>query len=243
MAIAAMVPLVWGGANLAVAAQAATKVPGPTLAQAVTAEKAALKKATSVHVIGRAVTKAGAFGIDLRVGTNAIGVLTYSAGTVAIRRIGTGLYLNADDAFFTGHGHPELIAGYHNKWMLIPSDDAIYATVIPLTRLATWTAVVAAAPTTVLHRGSSVGGVPSLTLTGGKGPKASVLYVTAKAPHLPLAAVSADKIDHLAFLGWNRDDPAMSVPTGLVDEPDDTVLDVPTYPEATAKAFSALWLP
>jgi hypothetical protein len=214
-----------------------------TLAQALAAEKAALKVASSVRVVGRVVTRSGTFGVDLRVGANSIGTLRYAAGTVAIRRIGTALYLNADDAFYTGHGHPELLAEYHNKWMQIPADDPIYATVIPLTRLATWTTLPAAAPAKVLHRGALVAGVPAVTVTGGTGPKASVLYLSAKAPMYPLAAVSADRLDGLAFSGWNRSDPTMSTPTGLVNEPDDTVLDVPTYPEATAQAFSVLWKP
>jgi len=213
-----------------------------TLAQTIAAEKAALAHASSVRVVGRVVTRSGTFGVDLRVGANSIGTLRYAAGTVAIRRIGTALYLNADDAFYTGHGHPELLAEYHNRWMQIPADDPIYATVIPLTRLATWTTLPAAAAK-VLHRGALVAGVPAVTVTGGTGPKASVLYLSAKAPILPLAAVSADKVDALAFLGWNVSDPAMSTPTGLVNEPDDTVLDVPTYPEATAQAFSVLWKP
>ena len=213
----------------------------PGAAQAVAAAAAAAKGASFAHVVGKVVSKNLTYGVDLYLGPNGEGTLSYDKGTLSIRRIGTDLYLNADDAFFAGHGHPELAPTYNGRWMQIVPADPAYANILPLTHLSTWATLVGKAPAGTVATGASYNGVAATAISGGTGTKANTLFVPATGTALPLGATSADKVDTLAFSLWNNTPLPVQVPTALIDEPADAVVDVPSFPEDTAVAFSALW--
>jgi hypothetical protein len=216
-------------------------VPRDDLRAIVATEKSAAASAKSVHVVGTVISGGRRYGVDLTVGGDGEGVLSYDRGTIAVRRVGSDLYLSADDAFFAAHQHPELAATYHGAWMPIVPDDPAYATILPLTRVSTWARLLASAPAARARAGTAVGGVATIAVSGGTGARANVLHVAAAAPHLPLLTVSADRKDQIRFSAWNATTGSVQRPTSLRDEPDDAVVDVPSFPEETARAFSALW--
>jgi len=210
-------------------------------AKVLTSARTAMGTATSAHFTGTVVSGGTSYGIDLTVGTDAEGVMRYPGGTIAVRRVGTNLYLQPDDAFFTAHKHPELAAVYQGLWMPIDPADPAYATIMPLTRLATWTTVLGSAPAARTGAGTAVDGVPTVAVSGGTGTKANTLLVPASGPALPLLAQSADKVDQIRALDWNKAPAPVATPTGTKDEPDDALVDVPSFAEATAEAFGTLW--
>jgi hypothetical protein len=205
------------------------------------AQTTAIRDATSVHLAAAVASAGQRFGVDLNDGTDSDGTLTYSEGSIAIRRVGQELYLSPDDAFFTGHGHPELVAAYHGKWMHIVVADPAYAQIIPLTYLSSWTKLVEGAPATSVKPGGTVDGVATYAISGGTGPKGNTLYVAATGHTLPVATVSTDKVDTITFSNWNTAPQSAQTPGALIDEPGDAIIDVPTFPQATTQAFSTLW--
>jgi hypothetical protein len=213
----------------------------PTVTQLLAAEASAASSATSTHVVGSVVTSAGSFGVDLRIGGNADGTLTYAKGTVSIRRVGSELYIMGSSAFFTGNGHPELVATHANKWMHILASDPAYDNIVPITYVSNWVNMVHAAPATAV-KAATVGTTTMLALTGGSGAKANTVYLPLTGTARPSSVTSADGVDKLTFSQWNAAAPSVSTPTALVVEPDDAVMDVPTFPEATAIAFSGIWM-
>ncbi len=214
----------------------------PTVAALLAAEATAASSATSARVVGTVVTAGGSFGIDLRLGGNAEGTFTYSQGTISVRRVGSELYIMGSATFFSGHGHPELVATHANKWMHIVAADPAYDNIVPVTYVSSWVNMVHSAPATAV-KAATVGSTTMLALTGGSGGKANTVYLPVTGPARPSSVTSADGVDKLTFSQWNAGGPSVSAPTDLVDEPDDAVLDVPTFPEATAVAFSAIWMP
>jgi hypothetical protein len=209
-------------------------------AKLVAGAAAAAKGASFAHVVGTVVSGNLKYGVDLYLGPDGEGTLSYDKGSISVRRIGTALYLNADDAFFAGHGHPELAPTYNGKWMHIVPADPAYANILPLTYLSTWASLVGKAPAGTVAP-ATFNGVAATAITGGTGAKANTLFVPAAGAALPLGAGSADKVDSLAFSLWNNAPLPVQVPTALIDEPADAVVDVPAFPEDTAVAFSALW--
>jgi hypothetical protein len=193
-------------------------------------------------VVGTVVTAGGSFGVDLRLGGNAEGTFTYSQGTISVRRVGSELYIMGSATFFSGHGHPELVATHANKWMHIPAADPAYDNIVPVTYVSSWVTMVHSAPATAV-KAATVGSTTMLALTGGSGGKANTVYLPVTGPARPSSVTSADGVDKLTFSQWNAGGPSVSAPTDLVVEPDDAVLDVPTFPEASAVAFSAIWMP
>jgi len=217
--------------------------PAVDLKAVLAAQSSALGSVTSVHVVGTVVSGGEKYGVDLQMGADGgEGVLTFAKGSLGVRRVGTKLFLNADDAFFTAHKHPELIAQYKGLWMPIDPGDPAYATILPLTQVAKWAKLATGAPATAAKAGTPVGGQATVAITGGSGGKASTLFVAAKAPVLPLLAVSADNADRLEFQDWNGTAPKVTAPTGLKDEPADEIVDVPAFAEESAAAFAKLWV-
>jgi len=208
----------------------------------VAAESTALKAASSVHVVGTVTVAGEKFEVDMNVGADGDGVLNSPDGRIQVRRVGADLFLAVDDAFFTINKHPELAAAYQGKWMPIDPGDPAYANILPITQLATWTKLMAGAPVTAAAKGTAVGGTPTTALTGGTGAKSTTVLVAASGPALPLVARSGDKVDELTFTGWGSALPAVTAPTELKDEPDDTLVDVPSFAEESTKAFAKLWL-
>lgn len=214
----------------------------PTVAQLLAAEGSAASSAVSTHVVGSVVTSAGSFGVDMRIGGNADGTLTYAKGTIGIRRVGSELYIMGSSTFYSGNGHPELVATHANKWMHIVAADPAYDNIVPITYVTNWANMVHAAPATAV-KAVTVGTTTMFALTGGSGAKANTVYLPLTGTARPSSVTSADGVDKLTFSQWNAAAPTVSAPTALVDEPEDAVMDVPTYPEATAIAFSAIWVP
>jgi hypothetical protein len=202
----------------------------------------AMKTATSVHVTGTVVVRKVSYRVDLRVGADADGVLGYARGSMAIRRLGTRLFLSPDDAYYLAHSHPELVTTLHGRWVEIFPDDPDYAQIMPLTRTATWTRLLAGVPATARRAGGTVGGVPTVAISGGKGAKATTTYVATAGAALPAYTRTADRLDHVAFVHWNRAVLVEAVPATLVQpEPPDGVVDIPADAVDTAGAFGAFW--
>jgi len=223
-------------------ATTSTKAPTAAVKTLVAAESAATGKATSVHVVGHVVVGGETYGVDLHLGADGDGTLIYAGGTLGIRRVGTDLYLSADAAFFTAHKHPELAAVYpEGTWMPIDPADPAYANILPLTKVSTWSALALSAPATTSAPGTPVDGKATVALKGGTGAKANTLLLPATGAALPMLTASADKIDQVEFMEWNAAVPAPTRPTALKEEPEDAVVDVPSFPEDTAVAFSKLW--
>ena len=222
-------------------APAAGATAAAAAAKVLTSARTAMGTATSAHFTGTVVSGGTSYGIDLTVGTDAEGVMRYPGGTIAVRRVGTNLYLQPDDAFFTAHKHPELAAAYQGLWMPIDPADPAYATIMPLTRLATWTKLLGSAPAARTGAGTAVDGVPTVAVSGGTGAKANTLLVPASGPALPVLTQSADRVDQVRAQDWNKTVAPVATPTGTKDEPDDALVDVPSFAEETAEAFGALW--
>lgn len=216
----------------------------PDVATVVRSETDAVQGVTSLHVVGTVTTKGETFGVDMRLGTDGEGTLSFGAkGTIGVRRVGDALFLQADDAFFTAHGHPELSAPFRGKWMPIRAADSAYPNIVPLTKLANWEKLVESAPATADAAGTPVGGRPTIAVTGGTGAKANTLLLSSTAPTLPLLTQSADKLDQIQFEDWNAPVGAAQTPalTDQKHEPADELVDVPAFAEETAAAFSKLW--
>jgi hypothetical protein len=237
--------------TIRVSGTAATAKPGPKPTPApalrydvptvMAAERAAIAQATTVRVVGTVVNGGKKFGVDLQVGTDGGGVLSYDQGTINVRRVGSDLYLAPDDAFFTAHKHPELAAAYRGTWMPIVPADPAYANIIPLTRIATWTKLIASAPAVKAAAGTAVDGVATVAVAGGAGATANTLYIAAAAPAFPLLTVSGTMAGQIRFSAWNAAVAPGQRPAALKDEPADAIVDVPSFAEDSATAFSVLW--
>jgi hypothetical protein len=237
------------GASPAARSVAATRsvargpFPRLTAAQIRTRSVAAMAAARTVHVVGTVLVHGKRFGVDLQLGTDVNGTLTYQGGgSVTIRRIGSSIYLRPDDAYYTAHGHKDLIADRHATWIEIGPDDGDYAGILPLTQLRSWTALLSGVRAVSRKPSGTIGGIPTVALIGGRSAKSTVLYVATRGAALPVYVGSVDRVDHLALLQWNA---AVTVNTpsqaNLRPEPGDGVLDIPKDPVATAQAFGILW--
>jgi hypothetical protein len=202
-----------------------------------------MKYGKSLRVTGTVVHAGTSFGIDLSVGPDANGTLSWAGGgSMTVRRVGPRLWLRADDAYYVAHKHPELIPQRHATWIEIVPADPAYKDIFPLTRLDTWTKRVGGVAVRGRKAGATFGGVPTVALTGRPGPKGVVLYVAAKGPSFPIYVSSVDRVDHLALRQWNVPfTVAAPTPAHVLPEIPDAVLDVPDDPVASGEAFGVLW--
>jgi hypothetical protein len=216
---------------------------GLTAAQIRSRSVLAMKYGKTLHVVGTVVKGGVTYGIDLRVGPDANGTLSWAGGgSMTVRRVGPRLWLRPDDAYYVAHKHPELVAQRHATWVEIVPADPDYKDIFTLTRLDTWTKLVGAVPVSGRKPGATFAGTPTVALTGKTGPKGPVLYVAAKGPSFPLYVASVDKKDHLALQQWSVPfTVAEPTPAHVLPELPDAVVDVPADPVDSAAAFATIW--
>jgi len=206
------------------------------------AERTAVTGATSVKVAGTVVAGGKKYTVAGSTGTNAELVIGFDAGTLTVRRVGSNVYLQADDAFWVGHGHPELVATYHDLWMPIDPADPAYATIAKITYVKHWGGLATSAPSAKVAAGPAVGGTPTIAISGGSGATAGTRYVASSGKAYPLKSASADSTDTLTW-AWNAGSPPVTAPATdqQKDEPADDVIDVPEFAEDAVTAWSSLW--
>jgi hypothetical protein len=235
--------------NLEFAAATKRKPHGPfagmTAAQIRARPALAMKFGKTVHVQGTVRYLGKNFGIDLQVGKDSNGTLSYDkGGSIAIRRVGNQLFERPDDAYYTAHGHADLIPTRHATWIAFGPEDPDYKDAALLTQIGTWTKLLAGVPATSRKPGAVLDRIPTVALVGGRGPKGTVLYVASTGPSFPLYVLSTDKLDRLAFRHWNTPF-TVTAPSSadIRPEPADEILDIPKDPVASAAAFGAIWRP
>jgi hypothetical protein len=193
------------------AAPADNGVAALTASQILTKAKTAFEQSGSVHVTGSGFSDGEQFALDMRIKGSAggTGTLTVNQQKLTLTRIGSTLYIQADESFWrsqTGSAEgAKLLAG---KYLKASMSDASFAELGTFTNLAGVAKDILATdgPLTKGAR-KTVNGIPAISLVDN-GKDGGTMYVALQGPPLPLRldapATGTDDQGSLEFIEYGR---------------------------------------
>ncbi|HEX4520976.1 MAG TPA: hypothetical protein VH063_15455 [Gaiellaceae bacterium] len=188
-----------------------------TAGQILTASRAAVAQAATVHIVGTIADKGGPITLNLKLINSKVGVGRLSVGgaTFNIIRIGNTLYLKADRKFLEANGGAAAVKVLAGRWFKVSTAVHDFKDIAPLTDLVQLVdAVLGTHGKLALGSHVTIGGRPAIALVDTS--EGGTLYVATTGPPYPLELKGTKGQGEIKFESW---DTAVTVlpPTNALD--------------------------